>query len=324
MTATCPVLDIRDLQVQFVADGRVTRAVDGVSVTVQPGEMVGLVGETGCGKSVTALAILGLIASPPGQIVGGEIQFEGQTLPVKKPSDMRRIRGRRIAMIFQEPMTSLDPSFSIGSQMLELLAVHRQLKGKLARDEALRSLALVNMPHPDRVLKQYPFELSGGMRQRVMIAMALSCEPKVLIADEPTTALDVTVQAQILSLLSEVQQRTGTSVLLITHDLGVVAENCDRVYVMYAGRVVESASVDELVGEPLHPYTHGLMAAIPGIEPDQARLQEIPGELLTTWSGPRACQFATRCPSATDRCRTEEPTMLEARPGHMVACHLYS
>jgi peptide/nickel transport system ATP-binding protein len=319
-----PLLRIRGLEVEFVSEGRVSRAVDGVDLDVYPAETVGLVGETGCGKSVTALSILQLIPSPPGRIVGGEIVFEGEDLLRATSDRLRQIRGAGIAMIFQEPMTSLDPSFTIGSQMTEVLAAHRGLRGRSAKQEARWMLELVRMPHASRVLSQYPFELSGGMRQRVMIAMALSCKPRLLIADEPTTALDVTVQAQILALLEDLGRETHTAVLLITHDLGIVAENCARLYVMYAGRVAESApAADVFEREALHPYTRGLMGAIPDLYQRHARLTVIPGDVAGAATQLPGCRFAPRCAQAMSVCTSTPPRINEVEPGHRVACYLY-
>jgi len=311
-----------------VSEGRIVRAVEGVDLEIRPGEMVGLVGETGCGKSVTALSVLGLIASPPGRIRDGQILFEGTDLLTMPRERLQRIRGAGIAMIFQEPMTSLDPSFTVGSQMAEVLAAHRGLHRHAADQESLRWLRQVRMQHPERVLRQYPFELSGGMRQRVMIATALSCSPRLLIADEPTTALDVTVQAQILSLLRELQRETGTAVLLITHDLGLVAEYCDRVYVMYAGHIAESARVEDLFDEPLHPYTQGLLYAIPGAAPAPEpgmprRLNVIAGEVPLPGMYPPGCRFSPRCPHVMPRCRETPPALIERRPEHAAACYLH-
>jgi peptide/nickel transport system ATP-binding protein len=319
-----PLLRLRRLVVEFGSEGRVNRAVDGVDLDIFAGETVGLVGETGCGKSVTALSILGLIPSPPGRVVDGEIIFEGQDLRTLSPDGLRRVRGAGISMVFQEPMTSLDPSFTIGSQMKEVLAAHRALHGSTATHEARRMLDLVRMPHAQRVLAQYPFELSGGMRQRVMIAMALSCQPRLLVADEPTTALDVTVQAQILALLEDLRQETGTAVLLITHDLGVVAENCDRVYVMYAGRIAETACVEDLFGEPLHPYTRGLIGAIPDLNNKRSRLAVISGDVARINANLPGCRFASRCAHVMAVCTRQTPQTIEVRAGHQVACYLYS
>ncbi|HLW59565.1 MAG TPA: ABC transporter ATP-binding protein [bacterium] len=317
------VLSVRDLKVQFGVDDRIVRAVDGVTLEIGRGETVGLVGETGSGKSVTALSILGLIPSPPGRIVGGQVLFDGKNLLALSAREMRRIRGAGISMIFQEPMTSLDPSFPIGSQLREPIAEHLGLRGREATRVALQMLERVRMPHSDRVLCQYPFELSGGMRQRVMIAMAISCHPTLLIADEATTALDVSVQAQVLSLLKDLQDQLGMSILLITHDLGVVAETCDRVYIMYAGRIVESAAVDALFREPMHPYTQGLLAAIPSVRGDRPRLEAIPGELDAAPPVLGECPFAPRCPRVMARCHTEAPPVREVKPHHDTACFLY-
>jgi peptide/nickel transport system ATP-binding protein len=319
------LLKIRGLEVEFVSEGRISRAVDGVDLDVYPGETVGLVGETGCGKSVTALSVLQLIPSPPGRIVGGEIVFEGEDLLRASSDRLQQIRGAGIAMIFQEPMTSLDPSFTVGSQMSEVLAAHRGLHGSSAKQEARRMLELVRMPHAPRVLSQYAFELSGGMRQRVMIAMALSCQPRLLIADEPTTALDVTVQAQILALLEDLGRETHTAVLLITHDLGIVAENCARLYVMYAGRVAESArSEDVFEREPLHPYTRGLLGSIPDPYQRQPRLAVIPGDVAGAATRLPGCRFAPRCAHATNICTSAPPQISEIEAGHQVACYLYA
>jgi peptide/nickel transport system ATP-binding protein len=318
------VLSIRDLVVEFVSEGKVSRAVDGASLEIAAGETVGLVGETGCGKSVTALAVLGLIPSPPGRVVGGQVIFEGHDLLRLSPEALRKVRGAGIAMVFQEPMTSLDPSFTIGSQMTEVLTAHRGLHGKSAEAEACRVLDQVRMPHAQRVLRQYPFELSGGMRQRAMIALALACQPRLLIADEPTTALDVTVQAQILDLLADIQHQTGTSVLLITHDLGVVAENCDRVYVMYAGHIAESAAIDDLFRTPLHPYTRGLMGAIPGVDQTRGRLTVIPGDVASPTSRLPGCRFAPRCSHVMPVCQADAPALRETHSGHAVACYLHA
>jgi peptide/nickel transport system ATP-binding protein len=323
VNAAQPLLRISHLVVEFASEGQVSRAVDGIDLDVFAGETVGLVGETGCGKSVTALAILGLIPSPPGRVADGAIVFEGQDLRQLSPDRLRRLRGAGISMVFQEPMTSLDPSFTVGSQMVEVLAAHRGQRGESAASEARRMLDQVRMPHAQRVMTQYPFELSGGMRQRVMIAMALLCQPRLLIADEPTTALDVTVQAQILNLLDDLRRETRTAVLLITHDLGIVAENCDRVYVMYAGRVAELGGVEEIFDQPLHPYTRGLMAAIPDLSAKHTRLADIPGDVASASTRLPGCRFAPRCPHVMPVCTGETPAMMQVRPGHEAACYLY-
>jgi peptide/nickel transport system ATP-binding protein/oligopeptide transport system ATP-binding protein len=321
--AAAPVLAVRGLEVEFSSLGRISRAVDGIDIDIFPGETVGIVGETGCGKSATALSILRLIPSPPGTVRARRIEFDGTDLQDLDDKEIRRIRGAGISMVFQEPMTSLDPSFTVGSQIGEVLRTHRGLQRGELRRESMKVLERMRMPHPARVLDQYPFELSGGMRQRVMIGTAMACGPRLLIADEPTTALDVTVQAQILALLKDVQRDTGTSVLLITHDLGVVAQNCDRVYVMYAGRVVEAAPVTDLFREPLHPYTQALLRAIPDMDRDHDELAIIPGDVPTPAAFPPGCRFNPRCGRAFGRCPVEVPALVERRPGHWVACHLY-
>ena len=304
------LLDIRDLQTSFSSGGRQLKAVDGVSFSLDAGETVALVGESGCGKSVTALSILGLVPNPPGQITGGQILFEGTDLVRLAPEEMRALRGNRIGMIFQEPMTSLNPVFTVGNQITEAIRAHRNVSGKQAADRAAELLELVGLPEPRRLLEQYPHRLSGGMRQRVMIAMALSCEPRLLIADEPTTALDVTTQAQILELLHSLQQRMGMALLMITHDLAVVAQTSRRVVVMYAGRKVEQAPVEDLFESPLHPYTRGLLASLPNPERETgangkpARLVEIPGTVPSLRERLAGCAFAPRCGDATDACRS--------------------
>jgi len=321
--ATDPVLSIRGLQIEFRSESRVMRAVDGVDLDVYPGETVGIVGETGCGKSVTALSVLRLIPSPPGKVTARQMRFEGQDLLSVDSEELRKVRGAGISMIFQEPMTSLDPSFTVASQMAEVLQAHRGLTGSAAERESIAVLERLRMPNPKAILRQYPFELSGGMRQRVMIGLAMACSPRLLIADEPTTALDVTVQAQILALLKRVQRETGTSVLLITHDLGVVAQNCDRVYVMYAGRVVESAPVAELFREPLHPYAQALLRAIPDMKGGAKELAVIPGDVPTPARFPAGCRFHPRCTVARPECSVALPRLVERRPGHWVACYAY-
>jgi peptide/nickel transport system ATP-binding protein len=318
-----PLLEIKDLRTWFFSEGRVLKAVDGVSLAIAAGETVALVGESGCGKSVTALSILGLVPSPPGRIVGGEILLEGRDLLRLDHRALRAVRGNRIGMIFQEPMTSLNPVFTVGNQVVEAIEEHRPVGRKAARSRAAELLDLVGLPDPRRLLGEYPHRLSGGMRQRVMIAMALACEPKLLIADEPTTALDVTTQAQILDLLSALQQRLGMAMLIITHDLGVVARTARRVAVMYAGRKVEEAAVADLLARPRHPYTQGLLASLP--DPEQeldgkpGRLKEIPGMVPPLHDLPPGCAFAPRCPLACDACRSA-PIELRAFDAHSVAC----
>jgi peptide/nickel transport system ATP-binding protein len=314
------------LHTQFNTLDGVVRAVDGVSFELARGETLGIVGESGCGKSVTALSILRLIPTETGRIASGSIRFEGEELTALGEEAMKRLRGHRISMIFQEPMTSLNPVLTVGTQIAENVVRHLGVSWRAARDRACEMLDLVRIADARRRLDEYPHQLSGGMRQRVMIAMALSCDPQVLIADEPTTALDVTIQAQILDLMLELKEKTGTAIVLITHDLGVVAETTQRVVVMYAGRKVEEAPVEVLFEEPLHPYTRGLMRAIPrlDIEADAAgtrpRLQEIPGLVPILTRPIVGCAFAPRCGFATDRCRAEPPPIVDAGAGHTVAC----
>jgi peptide/nickel transport system ATP-binding protein len=325
-SAVNAILEVRDLHTQFDTLDGVVRAVDGVSFELKRGETLGIVGESGCGKSVTALSILRLIPTETGRIASGSIRFEGEELTALSEEAMKRLRGHRISMIFQEPMTSLNPVLTVGTQIAENVVRHLGVPWRAARDRACEMLDLVRIADARRRLDEYPHQLSGGMRQRVMIAMALSCDPQVLIADEPTTALDVTIQAQILDLMLELKERTGTAIVLITHDLGVVAETTQRVVVMYAGRKVEEAPVEVLFEEPLHPYTRGLMQAIPrlDIEADAAgtrpRLQEIPGLVPILTRPIVGCAFAPRCGFATDRCRTEPPPLVDAGAGHTVAC----
>ncbi len=321
-----PVLQVDDLQTHFFTAVGTVRAVDGVSYELKTGETLGVVGESGCGKSVSALSILRLVANPPGRIVGGAIRFQGRNLLELSEKEMEGIRGNEISMIFQEPMTSLNPLYTIGRQVSEAIALHQGLSRGEAMNRAVEMLRQVYIPEPERRVHAYPHQLSGGMRQRVMIAMALSCNPKVLIADEPTTALDVTIQAQILDLLRELQKTFGTAIILITHDMGVVAENADRVVVMYAGRKVEEATAAELFDNPGHPYTRGLLGSIPHLDNaarsdvGRARLTEIKGMVPSLFNLPRGCSFAPRCSFATDRCRVETPSLVQYRPGHWVAC----
>ncbi len=319
---TEPLLRVRDLKTYFVTEqGRGTaRAVDGVSFDVQPGETLGIVGESGCGKTVTSLSILRLIPEPPGHIRPGSfIEFEGRNLLTLEPRELRAIRGNQIAMIFQEPMTSLNPVFTVGDQIAEAAIVHQHLARGAARGRAIEMLKLVGIPDPEERVDHYPHQMSGGMRQRVMIAMALVCHPKLLIADEPTTALDVTIQAQILELLDRLQSELGMAVMLITHDFGVVAGSADRVVVMYAGQVVEQALTGELFAHPLHPYTEGLLASVPRLDAPSAsahgRLHAIPGQVPAATAWPSGCRFHPRCPYVWDRCRVEEPPLLDAGGG---------
>lgn len=313
------LLEIDDLKTYFRTDAGLVRAVDGVSYDVERGETLAVVGESGCGKSVTALSILRLVAVPPGEYAGGEIRFEGEDLLQVGDDRMREVRGNDIAMIFQEPMTSLNPVFTVGEQIVEVIQLHQKLAAGPARARAIEMLERVGIPSPERRIDDYAHQMSGGMRQRVMIAMSLACNPKLLIADEPTTALDVTIQAQILELLRRLQEEFGMAVLLITHDLGVVAETAQRVVVMYAGKVVEQAGVQELFAEPRHPYTVGLLGALPHVDGAGDRLHPIEGNVPDARSMPSGCRFHPRCPVALPRCAQDEPA-LEGRPEHRVAC----
>ncbi|PJE38692.1 dipeptide ABC transporter ATP-binding protein DppD [Pseudooceanicola lipolyticus] len=315
-----PLLEVDDLAVEFHTGGTVQRAVQGVSFSLERGRTLGVVGESGCGKSVTSLSIMRLVPQPPGKYARGEIRFDGKDLLALPESEMRKLRGARIGMIFQEPMTSLNPVYTCGEQIVETLMIHSTLTTAEARERAIEMLGLVGLPSPRSRVDDYPHQLSGGQRQRVMIALALANDPDLLIADEPTTALDVTVQAQILDLMGDLRSRTGAAVMLVTHDLGVVAQTCDDVVVMYAGRVVERAGTAALFADPQHPYTVGLMAAIPRINTAVGRLATIPGSVPPPWAALSGCRFASRCPLATDQCRTEDPPMTEISAGHAVAC----
>lgn len=320
------LIELRNLHTQFFTDDGLVRAVDGVSYALEKGETLGVVGESGCGKSVTALSILRLIPDPPGKIVEGEILFEDVNLLDLSPAEMRRIRGNDISMIFQEPMTSLNPVFTIGNQIAEAVRLHQGLSKRDAIDKAVEMLTLVGIPVPERRVHEYPHQLSGGMRQRAMIAMALSCNPKVLIADEPTTALDVTIEAQILDLMRTLQHELGTAIIMITHDLGVVAEMARKVVVMYAGKVVEQAPVEQIFAEPNHPYTQGLLQSLPRIDEDgtgaKRRLQEIPGIVPSLMNLPPGCKFASRCPKAMAICDEQEPTLEQVSTDHYSSCWL--
>ncbi len=296
------------------------RAVDGVSFDLMRGQTLGIVGESGCGKSVTSLAIMRLLPMPPAEIAGGEVLLDGQNLLALKESEMRRLRGGRIGMIFQEPMTSLNPVYTCGDQIVESLRLHSDLDGKAARARAIELLDMVRLPSPEKRVDDYPHQLSGGQRQRVMIALALANDPAVLIADEPTTALDVTIQSQILDLMRDLQERTGTAIMLITHDLGVVAETCQQVVVMYAGSVIERGAAGQIFADPQHPYTIGLMVAVPRLDTDRGRLAVIPGSVPPPWQEVPGCRFASRCPLADERCRTRRPPLRALEPGHDVAC----
>jgi peptide/nickel transport system ATP-binding protein len=319
-----PLLHVANLRTHFHTRDGIVRAVDGVSFDVHAGETLAIVGESGCGKSVTSLSILRLLAMPPARIVEGSVQFEGRDLLALSEPEMRRIRGNAIAMIFQEPMTSLNPVLTIGRQIGEALVLHRDLSYPDAIARAIEMLRKVHIPEPDRRVRQYPHELSGGMRQRAMIAMALACGPRLLIADEPTTALDVTIQAQILELMRELRDATGSAIILITHDLGVVAEMAHRVVVMYAGRKVEEATVEELFARPRHPYTLGLLGSMPhlgeSVDAADKRLIEIPGVVPSLKEEQPGCLFAPRCPSASERCRVEAPPLEQHVHGHWAAC----
>ena len=317
------LLEIKDLQTSFNTDGGKVRAVDHVNLRIGAGEVVGLVGESGCGKTAVSLSILQLLPTPPATIDGGEINFDGRDLLKLSKDELRSIRGNDIAMIFQEPMTSLNPVFTIGNQLMESVQLHQGLSGSDLRDRAIEMLRLVGIPRADEVIDEYPHRFSGGMRQRAMIAMALSCNPKLLIADEPTTALDVTIQAQILELMRELSEKIGTAILFITHDLSVIAEMADRVAVMYAGKVVEEADVQTLFRNPQHPYTQGLIASRPTIEAEHERLQFIPGNVPNPLKMPGGCPFHPRCPHAMDVCHSSMPGVTPLAEHHNVRCWLH-
>ena len=324
MAASAPLLQIDDLTISMGArsatTGRRAPVVDGLSLSIAAGEVYGLVGESGCGKSVTALSILRLVAQPPGRYDGGRILFGGRDLLTTPPRLMRQIRGAEIGMIFQEPMTSLNPVFTVGDQISESLGLHRHLRGAAAREEAIRLLDMVGLPAPARQLGRYPHELSGGQRQRVMIAIALACDPKLLIADEPTTALDVTIQAQILALINRLRAELGMAVLLITHDLGVVSEQCDRVGVMYAGRLIEEDSAERVFRQPRHPYTAGLIRSRPAAHDRGGRLPTIEGTVPAPAARGAGCHFAPRCPNRLARCENETPPLAAVDTGGRFAC----
>jgi peptide/nickel transport system ATP-binding protein len=315
-----PLLEVDGLRTYFDTLAGTVRSVDGVSFTVQAGQTLGVVGESGCGKSVTALTILRLVPRPPGRFAGGAVRYRGVDLLQLPEARMREIRGNRISMIFQEPMTSLNPVLTVGRQIAETVQVHQKVNRAQAMERAVEMLRVVQIPEPGRRAGEYPHQLSGGMRQRVMIALALACNPELLIADEPTTALDVTIQAQILELLQQLQKDFGMGVVMITHDLGVVAESCDRVVVMYAGRKVEEAGVVDLFDRPLHPYTRALMASMPAMNTRSRRLSEIPGLVPAPHELGQGCSFAARCSYANDRCRTQAPHLVDQGGGHVVAC----
>ncbi len=314
------LLEVKNLRTYFYTDDGVSKAVDDVSFSLDRGETLGLVGESGCGKSVSALSIMRLIPDPPGKIVGGEIFFEGKNLLEFDEKQMQELRGNDIGMIFQEPMTSLNPVFTCGDQIGEAVMLHQNLTKEQAKEKAIEMLRLVGIPAPEQRYGEYPHQLSGGMRQRVMIAMALSCKPELLIADEPTTALDVTVQAQILELIGKLQKEFGMGVIMITHDLGVIAEVCTKVAVMYASKIVEYGSVDEIFYNPKHPYTIGLMSSIPKLNKKKARLSTIEGSVPPPTHYPVGCHFCTRCTYAVDKCWKEEPPLENVGPNHTAAC----
>jgi peptide/nickel transport system ATP-binding protein len=317
-----PVISVRNLVVEFNTRRGVLRAIDNVSFDIGRGEVLGVVGESGAGKSVTGAAIIGLI-EPPGRIAGGEILLNGRRIDNLPPDELRKVRGRKVAMIFQDPLTSLNPLFRVGEQLVETIRTHLPMNERQARDRAVELLTEVGIPAPEKRIDGYPHEFSGGMRQRVVIALALSAEPDFIVADEPTTALDVSVQAQIITLIKKLCRERGTSVMLVTHDMGVIAETADRVAVMYAGRVAEIGPVRKVVQNPLHPYAKGLMGAIPTLEATADRLVQIPGSMPRLTSIPKGCAFNPRCGEAFARCFTERPETVPGEPAHLVACHLY-
>jgi oligopeptide/dipeptide ABC transporter ATP-binding protein len=320
------LLEIRNLKTYFEVRGSILKAVDDVSLSIEAGKTLGLVGESGCGKSVTAASIMGLVPIPPGKIAGGEILFESVNLLKLPESKMKKIRGNRISMIFQEPMTSLNPVFTVGDQVAEVIRLHQGLSRREIRNKVIEMFYLVGIPAAESRIKDYPHQMSGGMRQRVVIAMALACNPKLMIADEPTTALDVTIQAQILDLMNKLKEEAGASILFITHDLGVIAEMAQNVAVMYAGKVMEKADVDALFGEPKHPYTIGLMSSIPvlGREEKRRRLSTIPGVVPSLFKLSEGCLFNERCTEAREECRRIEPPIINLGNGHIVRCHNYA
>jgi oligopeptide/dipeptide ABC transporter ATP-binding protein len=314
------LLEVRGLRTHFASERGEVRAVDGVDFRLERGRTLGIVGESGCGKSVTALSIMGLVPQPPGRIAGGEVRFEGEDLLQAPVQRLRDLRGDQLSMIFQEPMTSLNPAFQVGGQIAEAILRHKNVNKSGAEEQAVDMLRKVRIPSPETRAGEYPHQLSGGMRQRVMIAMALACNPKLLIADEPTTALDVTIQAQILELMRALREELGTAIILITHDLGVIAELADDVIVMYAGKVVERCAVPRLFAEPQHPYTIGLLGSIPRLDLEQERLSAIEGFVPDAAAMPAGCRFHPRCPFSVARCREASPELKAVLPGHFVAC----
>lgn len=317
------ILEINDLSTHFFTDYGEIPAVDHVNIAIHKGEVLGIVGESGCGKSVTSLSIMQLVPSPPGKIVSGEINFKKENLAIATEKRMKKIRGNEISMIFQEPMTSLNPLFTIGNQMREAIRIHQKISKKAAKEKAIDMLRLVGIPRVEAIYNEYPHQLSGGMRQRVMIAMAMSCEPELLIADEPTTALDVTIQAQILDLMKKLNEEKDTAILLITHDLGVVADICDRVVVMYSGQVVEEGSKREILKDPKHPYSQGLIRSLPKIHQREQKLYSIPGTVPRPKMDQKGCRFAPRCEYAFDRCFAENPDLYNIGDGRSSRCFLY-
>ena len=314
------LLEVKDLKTYFYTEEGMVPAVDEVSFSLNKGETIGIVGESGCGKSITSLSVMRLIPDPPGKIVGGDIMFEGENILEKSEAEMRHIRGNEISMIFQEPMTSLNPVFTVGHQIMEAVILHQGVGKKEARSKTIDMLRLVGISSPERRIDEYPHQMSGGMRQRVMIAMALSCSPKLHIADEPTTALDVTIQAQILDLMLKLKEDFGTAIMLITHDLGVIAETVEKVVVMYAGKIVESADVVSIFKTPAHPYTVGLLGSIPKVNEDREKLQVIEGVVPNPFSMPSGCRFHPRCAHARDICMERQPHLIEIENGHQVSC----
>ena len=323
MSEPTKLLEVKDLKTYFYPPEGVVRAVDGVTFHVNKGETLGIVGESGCGKSVTSTSIMRLVPDPPGKIVSGQILLEGKDLVKKKESEMCKIRGDDISMIFQEPMTCLNPVFTIGYQIGEVLQIHQGMSSKQSRAQAIEMLKLVRVPVPERRVDEYPFQMSGGMRQRVMIAMALACNPKLLIADEPTTALDVTIQAQILNLMRDLKKRLGTAIIFITHDLGVIAEMAERVVVMYAGQVMEEAYAHILFNNPIHPYTESLLKSVPTVEGKQRKLFVIPGNVPDPLHFPPGCRFHNRCHAAFDKCKTDIPPLVTLGENRRVRCWLH-